>query len=225
VGDGIDPVASDSTLGGLGGKMPAQAWHALLANGTPRRYVKGEMLVRQGESGEHVLAVNYGLVKVTRLEFDGHEMVLSVRGRGEVIGEATYLGNQARSATVTAMRVCVTYIVPHLTFRRIIEEFGLSSLVLRHLTDRLRESEEMRSELANLPPRRRIARLLLRFSHGDELTLAQTDLARAVGLSRSAVALELAWLRDHGLVTTSRGRVRITDRLRLLHLAADLAGG
>jgi Cyclic nucleotide-binding domain len=160
VGGEIGPAASDGRLGGLGGRVPGKVWHALLANGTPRRYVKGEALVRQGEFGRHVLALNYGLVKVTRLELDGHEMVLAVRGRGEIIGESTYLGDQARSATVTAIHVCITYIVPHLTFRRIVEEFGLGSLVLRHLTDRLRESEEMRSELASLPPRRRIARLL-----------------------------------------------------------------
>jgi CRP-like cAMP-binding protein len=221
----IDPVAADGRLGGLGGQIPVQAWRALLANGTPRRYIEGEALVRQGELGRHVLALNYGLVKVTRLEFDGHEMVLALRGRGEIIGEATYLGDQARSATVTAVHVCVTYIVPHLSFRRIVEEFSLGNLVLRHLTDRLRESEEMRSELASLSPRRRIARLLLRFSHGDELALPQGELARAVGLSRSAAALELAWLRERGLVATSRGRVTITDRLGLLRFADDAAAG
>jgi biotin operon repressor len=174
VGSEIDPVAADGGLGGLGGKIPVQAWRALLANGMQRRYVKGEVLVRQGEPGGYV---------------------------------------------------CVTYIVPHLSFRRIVEEFGLGNLVLRHLTDRLRESEEMRSELAGLSPRRRIARLLLRFSQSGELALSQEELARAVGLSRSAAALELAWLRDHGLVATSRGRVLITDRPGLLRLADDIAAG
>ena len=142
-------------------------------------------------------------------------MALAVRGRGEVIGESTYLGNQPRSATVTAIGLCVTYIIPHLTFWRTVEDFGLNSLVLRHLTDRLRESEEMRSELANLPPRRRIARVLLRFSRSGELALAQAELARAVGLSRSAVALELAWLRDHGGVTT-RSCSTSSDSMRAL---------
>ena len=176
-------------------------------------------LVRQDEHGRHVLALNYGRVKITRLEPDGHQMVLAVRGCGEILGEATYLGDQVRSATVTAISVCVTYVVPHLSFRRIVEEFSLSDLVLRHLTDRLRESEEIRSELAGLTPRRRIARMLLRFSLGGELRLPQADLARAVGLSRSAVALELAWLRDHGMVGTSRGRVTITDPPNLRRLA------
>jgi CRP-like cAMP-binding protein len=160
-------------------------------------------------------------VKVTRLEPDGNEIVLAVRGRGEILGEATYLGDQVRSATVVAISICVTYVVPHLSFQRIVNEFSLNGPVLRHLSDRLRESEEIRSEIASLPPRRRIARMLLRFSLGDELALPQVDLAKAVGLSRSAVALELAWFREHGLVATGRGRVTITDRSRLCHLVGD----
>ena len=62
-----------------------QAWHALLANGTPHRFIAGEVLVRQGEYGRHVLALNHGRVKVIRLEPDGNEMVLAVRGRGEIL--------------------------------------------------------------------------------------------------------------------------------------------
>lgn len=220
MGSNISDKASGSALDGLGGQIPADAWRALLASGSPRRHASGEVLVRQGEPGMSVLVLNRGLVKVTRLEPDGHELVLAVRGRGEVIGEFTYLGDQVRSATVTAISSCVTYIVPHISFRRIIGEFSLNERVLRHLTERLYESEQIRSELTGLPSRRRIARMLLRFSSGDVCALSQTDIAKAVGLSRSAVAAELAWFRDQDLVVTGRRRVMITDRSRL-RLFAD----
>lgn len=189
-GSSKEPFAG--TMEGLGSRMSAQAWRDLLASGSPRRYVSGEVLVRQGEPGRYVLALNRGLVKVTRLEPDGHELVLAVRGRGEVIGEATYLGDQVRSATVTAITVCITYIVTHLRFRAIIADYSLHERVFRLLADRLRESEEIRSELTGLPPRRRIACMLLRFSPENVCALSQSDLAKAVGLSRSAVAAELA---------------------------------
>jgi CRP/FNR family transcriptional regulator, cyclic AMP receptor protein len=202
--------------------MSPQAWHALLVNGAPRRYVSGEVLVRQGEPGSYVLALNRGLVKVSRVEADGHELVLAVRGRGEIIGESTYLGDQARTATVTAISACDTYIVSHVRFRRIITDLKLNDLVLSHVTGRLRESEEIRSELTGLPPRRRIARMLLRFSPDGTFALPQSDLAKAVGLSRSAVAAELAWLRGQKLVVTGRGRVIIADPSRLASLAAGL---
>jgi CRP-like cAMP-binding protein len=219
VGTNISDEASGSALDGLGGRIPADAWCALLASGSPRRYASGEALVRQGELGVNVLALNRGLVKVTRLEPGGHEFVLAVRGRGEVIGEATYLGDQVRSATVTAISSCICYTVAHIDFRRIIDGFSLNERVLRHVTERLYESEQIRSELTGLPSRRRIARMLLRFSPGDVCALSQTDIAKAVGLSRSAVAAELAWFRDQDLVVTGRSRVMITNRSRLRRLA------
>jgi CRP-like cAMP-binding protein len=209
---------------GLGAKIPPEAWHALLVNGSPQRYRYGEVLVRQGEPGRYVLALTSGLVKVTRIEPDGHELVLAVRGRAEIIGEITYLDSQERSATVTAISDCLAYVIPGARFRRIVGEFNIGDAVLRHDTARLRESEDIRSELTNLAPRRRIARMLLRFSVDKHCVLSQWDIARAVGLSRSAVAGELAWLREHGLVSTGRGRVTITDLTRLSNLADGQPG-
>jgi CRP/FNR family cyclic AMP-dependent transcriptional regulator len=171
--------------------------------------------VRQGEPGRYVVALNRGLVRVSRLEPDGHELVLAIRGRGEIIGESTYLGDRARSATVTAISACDTYIVSHVRFRKIVTDFKLNDLVLGHIADRLRESEEIRSELTGLSARRRVARMLLRFSPGDSCALSQADLAKSVGLSRSVIAGELAWFRDQGLVSTGRRRVTITDPARL----------
>jgi CRP-like cAMP-binding protein len=159
------------------------------------------------------------LVKVTRADPDGHELVLAVRERGEVVGEISYLDNRARSATVTAISPCLTYIVPDGRFRRIVTDFNLNDLVFQHVIGRLRESEEIRSELTGLSSRRRIARMLLRLSPGDFCALSQTDFAKAVGLSRSAVASELAWFREQCLVVTGRRRVTITDRPRLAALA------
>jgi len=209
---------------GLGAKIPPEAWHALLVNGSPRHYRVGEVLVRQGEPGRYVLALTSGSVKVTRVEPDGHELVLAVRGRGEIVGVITYLDSQGRSATVTAISACLAYMVSEVRFRRIVGEFNIGDAILRHVTARLRESDDIRSELASLAPRRRIAKILLRFSVGEDCVLSQWDIAKAVGLSRSAVAGELAWLRLHGLVSTGRGRVTITDLARLNDLADGRAG-
>lgn len=209
---------------GLGGKIPAEAWQAILANGAPRSFSSGQNLVRQGEPGRHILALTTGLVKVTRVESDGRELVLAVRCRGEIIGEFSYLDSEARSATVTAISDCHTYLMPAERFRRIVSQFHIGDTVLRHITARLRESEDIRSELTSLPSRRRIARMLLRFSVDERCALSQEDIAKAVGLSRSAVAAELAWLRGRGLVSTGRGRVTITDLARLSDLAKGQTG-
>lgn len=210
-------------LQGLGALMPLQAWHATLVNGSPRQYATGEILVRQGDEGRFVLALTHGLVKVTHLEPDGHELVLAVRGRGELIGDLSYLDHRRRSATITALSPCVTYILPDARFRKIVSDFTLGDLVFCHVIARLRESEEIRAELTGLPARRRLARSLLRLSPGGCCVLTQSDLATTAGMSRSAVASELAWLRRHALVRTGRRRIWIADALGLAAVADGLA--
>jgi hypothetical protein len=85
----VGSVSDDETfvgkLEGLGGQIPAQAWHALLANGSPRSYASGDVLVRQGEPGRYVMAersgssgqaasssVGYALIMAGRTPADGH---------------------------------------------------------------------------------------------------------------------------------------------------------
>jgi len=54
--------------------------------------------VRQGDPGTHVLLPTAGIVKVTRFEPNGEELLLALRGPGEAIGEIAVLDGTERSA-------------------------------------------------------------------------------------------------------------------------------
>jgi CRP-like cAMP-binding protein len=206
-------------LQGLGGDLPHEGWTALLRAGSVRRFEAGEVLVRQGQPGTHVLALTVGRVKVVRLEPDGSELLLAVRGPGEVIGVIAVMDGDDRSATVTAIERCVTYVVPAERFRRLMKESGLQDHLLRHVLARHREGDAMRAELAALPSLQRVARALLRHAatgageddarREPDVRLSQHELALSVGLSRSALATDLAELRRGGLISTGRGRIKI----------------
>jgi CRP-like cAMP-binding protein len=120
-----------------------------------------------------------------------------------------------RSATVTAIEPCIGYVLPAERFRRIITEAGLQAHLLRHIMARHREGDAIRAELAALPTLQRVARALLRHAGPAstrqmiEIRLSQQELALSVGVSRSALAYELARLRDLGLVSTGRRRITI----------------
>lgn len=212
-------------LTGLGAMLPPTAWQAVLATGSARRYSTNEVVARQGEQGNCVIALISGHVKVTRLEPDGRELLLAVRGPGEVIGVLAFTGGSQRSATVTALATCHTFTLPNVRFQRIVDEFDLLPLILRHLADRFREGEGIRAEMAEVPALRRVVHALLRLSTAGsdlgDLGLSQQDLAQAVGMSRSAIAAELSRLRRRGLVVTGRRRLAITDRAALASLVAE----
>jgi CRP-like cAMP-binding protein len=212
-------------MSGLFESLPPQVWQSLLHNGRAGRHRRGDVLLRQGDDGAHVLLLTAGRVKVTRVEYDGSEMLLAVRSPREALGEISAWDGSSRSATVTALEPCITYVISAAYFRRTIDEFSGADIVLRHLLSRLREGEDIRAELAHPSAAQRVARVLLRLGvslsrgGGESLTLdvglSQEELARAVGLSRSSFAAELGTLRARGLVTTGRRRVVLHDLARL----------
>src|SRR6185503_17723527 len=72
---------------------------------------------REGAPGQDVLLVLGGHVKVGASTAGGHEVVLAIRGRGDVVGELAAIDRRPRSATVTALGLVTAQ---HLTA----EEFG-----------------------------------------------------------------------------------------------------
>jgi Cyclic nucleotide-binding domain len=87
--------------------LPREAWQELLASGAVRRFEKGEILMRQGEPGRYVFILVAGRVKVARVDADGNELLLAVRGVADIVGELAVLGGEMRSATVTALVPCI----------------------------------------------------------------------------------------------------------------------
>ncbi|MBB5081887.1 CRP-like cAMP-binding protein [Nonomuraea endophytica] len=182
--------------------------------------------MRQGEAGAFVLCLTSGRVKVTRCEPDGAELLLAIRGPGEVVGAIAVIDGGPRSATVTALRYCVAYALPATRFHAIVDSCRLTDRLIRHVLDRLREGEDLRSELAQLSAKRRVIAVLLRFAACDEsatqaVEISQDELAGAVGLSRAAVAAELSELRQAGLVATGRRRLELLDTNALRRILVE----
>jgi CRP-like cAMP-binding protein len=196
----------------------------MVSAGGVRLHEPGSILLRQGEPPTHVLALMAGRVKVLRTSPDGNVLVLAVRGPGEILGDISVLGGDGRSATVVAVDPCETRIIPADRFLLLVRSLGLETQLLRHAMSRIREGEAWRAELAVLPAGPRLLRTLLRLTAPGpampvDVGLDQTELGQAAGLSRSTVALELARLRDQGLIATARRRIIITDLPRLRALA------
>lgn len=211
---------------GFGAVLSEEDWGRLVQDGRPRRYRPGDVLMRQGDAAEHVTVLMTGQVKITRLEPDGEEVLLAVRGAGEVLGEISVFDGRPRSATVEALRPCTTRILPAPAFRRFIEERGLYRRLIAHVVARLREGEDRFAELAVLSAAERLVGMLLKLAElmpageAPSFGLTQQDLARAIGVSRSAVAYELSRLRSLGVVRTARRQIVVQDLDRLRALAS-----
>jgi CRP-like cAMP-binding protein len=211
-------------------QIPRQARAVLVAAGRPVRFAMRQVLLGQGDAATHVYLLRSGMVKVVRVEPDGRSALLAIRSAGDLIGETSALDGRERSATVTALAPVVANRYGAEEFHRLMVDTGLTTALMKYVTGRLRESDQLRAELAVLPVRTRLARTLLRLAdtcgsvHGAEVRLdvSQEDLAQAVGASRNMVVKELGALRREGLVRTGRRRVVLPDLYRVHRVATEV---
>ena len=67
-----------------------------------REFPAGEVLFREGESGEVMFVIQSGAVRISK-EVGGEQKVLAVLGPGEFLGEMAILNGKPRTATATVM--------------------------------------------------------------------------------------------------------------------------
>ncbi|WP_344823626.1 Crp/Fnr family transcriptional regulator [Actinocorallia longicatena] len=169
-----------------------------------------------------------GRVKVAYRSAEGKVLLLAVRGERELLGSMGVLTGRPRSASVIAMRECVTRTLMADRFRSLTRGSDLEAELLQGAFARITEGEAWRADIAGLAAGPRLARALLRLAGpGDgggpvgEVHLSQTEIGQAIGLSRAVVAGELAGLRRAGVVVTENGRVLIIDPSMLRKLAGS----
>ncbi|MGO1048998.1 Crp/Fnr family transcriptional regulator [Crossiella sp. CA198] len=197
-------------------------WAELLGLGRPHRFPPRAELVRQGGCDDFLFAVTEGRIKVLHRDEDGEQLLMAVRGPGDLVGELARTGSTPRSATVLAVDPCFAHRIGSTEFDRFVSRHGLTGKVLDYSYGKLRESVANRTRLVHARPGARIARLLAdtldlagpRLADPRRLPFTQQELATDLGLSRSKVATVIAELRSTGVL--GRGpRLRVADPVRL----------
>jgi CRP/FNR family transcriptional regulator len=110
-------------------------------------YANGEVIVRQGETGNSMYVVQSGQVEVVR-EKGEKEVRLAVLGEGQFFGEMSIFEREVRSATVRALGEAQALSVDKKTFlRRIQEDPSLAFNILQTMSGRIRD---LNGELARI---------------------------------------------------------------------------
>lgn len=194
-----------------------------------RRVRRGMTIFQKGDTGNSMMAVMRGRVRISAVSTDGKEITLNVINPGEVFGEIALLDGQPRSADATAIEDTTLLVVErrHLVpFLRANDDLYLRLLAV--LCDRLRRTSMALEAIALLDLPGRLARLLLKLA-GDygrpapggvriDVKLSQRDLATLVASTRESVNKQLRVWREDGVVDLDGGYivVRRPGELRTL---------
>lgn len=198
----------------------------LRKNAVSRDYDAGDVMFLEGQHPDLAFIVLGGEVRLTKGSRDGKQVLLELRGPGELVGELGVLDNKPRSATATALTPVVSLAIPRAQFNNLLHErTALSAAVLLAVVERLRQSANRTRETGTTVARTRLAsRLFERAQLAEpaangtiviQPNLSQEDWASWIGVSRHAVVAALRTLRKDEVVWTGRSKITVLDMERL----------
>lgn len=196
----------------------------LLAAQMPVDIAAGQVLLLEQDEGEGLLVILEGLAKVRTFASDGDEVVISVLGPGDLLGEMAVLTSGVRTADAVALTRLVAVKLRAAGYRELLHADGAFALALARLLAQrvtaLNQRFLLRSADATTRLLAALLNLALTCSRGqDPLALIpqlpQRELAAIAGLSRETTSRTFSQLRERGMVIGDPQGMRIADRLCL----------
>jgi CRP-like cAMP-binding protein len=195
---------------------------ALQAIGRRHTFRAGTTILHERLEGDQVMLLLSGRVKVTHATDAGREVVLGLRGPGDLVGELAVIDREPRSGSVTAVEPVEALAIAGHRFRDFLDDHPRAAMaLLRTVTHRFRDADRKRIEFGASDTVGRVAARLVELAEAwgapEErgvsvgLPLSQEELGGWCGCSREAVAKALQTMRRLGWIETSRRGVTLLD--------------
>jgi CRP/FNR family transcriptional regulator, cyclic AMP receptor protein len=216
---------------GFFGALEPDSAAALRAAGVVRQFGRGIALFHERQAADRVFVLLVGTVKLISISEDGKEVLLALRGPGDLLGELGAVDGEPRSATAIALVAVEALVVPVADFSAFLEQRPKAALlILEMVVRRLRDADRKRVEFAAQDSMSRVAARIVEMCDrfGDErdgsihldLPISQEELAGWTGCSRDSVVKALQAMRGLGWLETDRRRITVHDLAALRKHAA-----
>jgi CRP/FNR family transcriptional regulator len=190
----------------------------------PRKWLGGEVVFREGDSGDTCYVIRSGGVRVTRRHSDGRQLALAELREGAIFGELAMFGGETRSATVETIETteAMAFLAGDLR-RTLLANPELAVAMLTGLADRIRAANERLARQTFQTVEGRVASSLLgqveaiAAEAGDAeprevlIKATQSQIAQLSGSSRESASRFLAKLERAGVITTGRGKILVHE--------------
>jgi len=221
-------MGSDEATAGLlaraplfSGLTPAEI-ERIVEVAVPRSWEAGQVIFREGDSGDTCYVVQGGAVRVTKTHSDGRVITLAQLTSPQMFGELALFDGETRSATVEASEQSTAVALLAGDMRRILTEHpAIAAKMCIELAERLRAANERITRQSFQTVAGRVATVLLGLVESSEPTsvaqlevlipMTQTEIAQLAGASRESASRFLAKLERAGIVTTGRGKVIVRE--------------
>jgi CRP-like cAMP-binding protein len=193
-----------------------------------RLFNAGRDIITAEQPGEAVYIILHGTVKIHIEQADGRDVVLSIIGAGDTLGEMSLIDSAGRSASAVTLEDSLLLWMDKAAFQEMLARFPpVAHNLVRILSARVRLANELIQALAALDVYGRVARQLLAFAEkygesGEDgsvlipVHLTQSDIADLVGASRKRVNQVMVFFREQEFISqTAAGKIVVLNRAGL----------
>jgi len=195
---------------------------ALARSASRRRYRRGDIIFQKDDPGHSLFIVARGSVRIYVPSTQGADLTLAVLGPGHFFGDLSLLDGRPRSASAAALGDTNVVILERSDFVAVIRTRPAAVMsVLAVVVRRLRDTDEMASDLAFLDVGGRLAKKLLELAATNgvkrqdgvllDMPITQEELANMIGVTRESVNRNLSLFRRIGLVAKEGRRFVLRD--------------
>jgi len=191
-------------------KLPTATLTELLELGREIRHPAGAQLMREGQEADFVLFILSGQAKVVISDGKGNDLLLSVVGPGELIGEMACMEGGRRSATVISLNPVHSRKIAASTFLEFVEKRPrMAVFVASLISKRLRSADQRRLMLTASQVTARLVRVIgiisPMFENSGEpakIPLSQNEWAQLINASEVSVQRAFRELRKSKIINT-----------------------
>lgn len=187
-----------------------------------RHYRKNNLILLEEDFGDTLFIIKTGSVKITRINEEGKEVILSILRDGEFFGEMSLFDGESRSANVIAMEDSEVMIIKRSDFMEMLEKYPkIAIYLLEELARRIRHSDRHIESLSLSDAEHRVGSAILRLAEDlgihragivsiEDMPLQQ-DVANMAGTSRETVSRMLKMLENKKLIERDGRKLKIIN--------------
>lgn len=186
---------------------------------------KGRMVFKEGQQLTKLYCLEDGACKFSKMDTAGHEHILKLLGKGELLGKRSLISHQGAKVSARTLKDSRFWAMDRGVIQKAINENPkFCKQLLFALTDDLNQSEHSRVLFSSSKGiRQRLASLLLylndKFGINTDgelaLQLKREDMAAILGTSPEYIINILKEFKSQNLISTSKTRIKIISTAAL----------
>lgn len=211
--------------------LPAHSIHSIDKRIIKRSYKKGDQIISEFDRAQGVFFVFSGIVKLSKQDENGNEVIVCIRKKGEIFAEACLFNRSASNYPATARMIKdgeVYFLNSSDLEAELMGSPELAVEMIRYMSEQLHDMTSLLRDIALLDVYTKTIRTLERLAekfganHCNkmfiELPITVQDFASLVGTSRESISRVFSKLKKDGVIDIKGKNIIIKDWCRFCNL-------